>query len=572
MTVAAAVPSGAHRSLAGSALCRVAHEAWALGCRPGARRFARALRDPEAAQARILERLLRRNAASDYGRRHGFASVGSVEAYRRRVPVVGYDGLAPWIERIHRGGKAVLTVEPVRRLVPTSGSTTARKLIPWTRTFGAEWGRALRPWLHDLLACHPDVKGGPAYWSVSPALGDRWGDDLASEVPVGFDEDSAYLGRLLQPLVRSTLAVPEEIRHVTGARAFHYLTALGLLRAADLRLVSVWHPSFFGLVLDAMERHWEALVRDVARGTVTAPPPAPGGVVGEPGAVLPPVLRDRVRSWFRRDAARAGVLEGAGPAGFREIWPRLTLVSCWADGASAGPAEALRRRLAGARLQPKGLLATEGVVTVPFAGARPAAVRSHFLEFPDDDGRAHTLSEIRDGETYGVVLTTGAGLYRYRLGDRVRVDGFLERTPCLRFLGREDRCSDLCGEKLHEAFVAGVAETLFGAHSPAFAMLAPDPGDGPPGYTLYVESDGPLPEDLAHRLDRALSANPHYRYCRRLGQLRPAAALRVAAGAQTAYLEREAASGRRVGDVKPAALSVRDDWSRHLREADDPGG
>ncbi|HZD03910.1 MAG TPA: GH3 auxin-responsive promoter family protein, partial [Longimicrobiales bacterium] len=236
MTVAAGAASRREGSPATSARSRAAHEAWALWCLPRARRFRRALRDPEAAQARILERILRRNAASAYGRLHRFAGLRSVEEYRRRVPVVDYDDLAPWIERTRRGEEGVLTGEPVRRLVPSSGSTSPRKLVPWTRGVAGEWSRALQPWTHDLLTRHPAVKAGPAYWSVSPALGEEGSDEATSAVPVGFDEDSAYLGGLLGPLVRSTLAIPEEIRHVSGSGTFQYLTALGLLRAAALRL------------------------------------------------------------------------------------------------------------------------------------------------------------------------------------------------------------------------------------------------------------------------------------------------------------------------------------------------
>lgn len=559
--------------------CRIAHGVWSAWTAPRARRFRRALGDPEAAQWRVLERILRRNRSSAYGRRHGFGSVAGVEAYRRSVPVVEYDDLTPWIDRIRLGERAVLTAEPVRRLVPSSGSTSACKLVPWTDAFAAEWSRAVQPWTRDLLESWPGVRGGPAYWSVSPALG--MAEATPSAVPVGFEEDSAYLGGLLGPLLRSTLAVPEEVRHVRDAGTFRYLTALGLLRAADLRLVSVWHPSFFELLLDAIERHWTALVRDVEHGTVTPPVASPeaspplgsGGVASDRArrSRRSRALLARLRRRSRPDPARARELERAGPTDYGRIWPGLALLSCWADGPSAGPAEALRRRLGDVRLQAKGLLATEGAVTVPFGDARPVAVRSHFLEFVDAGGGWHTVADLRQGESYGVLLTTGAGLYRYRLGDRVRVEGFLERTPCLRFVGKEDGVSDLRGEKLNGAFVAEVLEELLGSRSPAFSMLAPDPlPGGAAGYTLYLEVSGALPPDLARRLDEALSANPHYRYGRRLDQLRPPTVFRVPRGGQVAYLEHQIGQGVRAGDVKATVLSTRDDWSRHFEGGYEP--
>uniref|UniRef100_A0ACD5T6S2 Uncharacterized protein n=1 Tax=Avena sativa TaxID=4498 RepID=A0ACD5T6S2_AVESA len=46
------------------------------------------------------------------------------------------------------------------------------------------------------------------------------------------------------------------------------------------------------------------------------------------------------------------------------------------------------------------------------------------------------LTEVVVGETYEVVLTTFAGLYRYRLGDVVKIAGFHNSTPKLQFICR----------------------------------------------------------------------------------------------------------------------------------------
>ena len=66
---------------------------------------------------------------------------------------------------------------------------------------------------------------------------------------------------------------------------------------------------------------------------------------------------------------------------------------------------------------------------------------------------AHQLIAGRD---YQVIVTTGGGLYRYPLGDRIRVTGFVHGAPCFRFVGREGLVSDFFGEKLDAAFVEKV--------------------------------------------------------------------------------------------------------------------
>ena len=200
-------------------------------------------------------------------------------------------------------------------------------------------------------------------------------------------------------------------------------------------------------------------------------------------------------------------------------------------------------------------------MTIPFQGAWPVAIRSHFFEFLEEDGRPRLAHEIEKGGVYSIVLTTGGGLYRYQLEDRAEVTGFVGRTPSLRFLGKEGHVSDFRGEKLHESFVAGVLERAFRRFgiAPRFALLAPEEGVTP-GYVLYLEAS-PQPAELAEAVEEELSANPHYRACVALGQLAPARVFRIEKDGFSLYLRRCRERGQRMGDVKPLALSALPGWS-----------
>ncbi len=538
-------------------IARAAARLWTLGNHPRWRRFRRALSGPAGVQRRLLQGYLKRNAGTVFGRRHRFVEIDSVEAWQRRVPLSSYDDYEPVIERVRRGERGILTAEPVIRLVPSSGSTSARKLVPYTRGLLREIGAAVGPWIVDLHRRRPSLEKGCAYWSISPAVEI---EDDDSALPVGFDDDGAYLGGIFQRLVDRTLAVPGAVRHLRDVEACRYATLLHLLRARDLTLISVWHPSFLDLLLEPLARRWDELVADVAAGTMSLP-----GISGE-------LHRALTRS-SRPDPRRAAELERLGPDAPGALWPDLEVISCWADGHAAAPAAALAETFRGVDLEPKGLIATEAFVSLPFAGQRPAAVCSHFFEFLDDSGRAHLLDQLKDGGEYSVAVTTAGGLYRYRLHDRIRVEGRLGATPCLRFLAREDRVSDRAGEKLSEGHVAGVLERLLPPDlGVRFAMLAPDQGGhghghgagAHPGYTLYLESRHPPAGDLSARLEDALAENPHYRYCADLGQLAPARLFRVTSGAHHVYLEHRRRAGQRLGDVKPAGLSVEDGWSERF--------
>lgn len=306
----------------------------------------------------------------------------------------------------------------------------------------------------------------------------------AGGIPVGFDDDASILGGWVEAVVRRGLVGPP--RGLDG-EAFWGATADALIAARDLTLISVWSPSFGSLLLDAVERR--------------------GGAA----------------------------------------WPRLRLLSAWADASAAPEVERLRARLPGVAFQAKGLLATEGIVSVPFGGAHPLALTSHYLELERDDGEVIPLWTARPGDEGCVVLTTGAGLWRYQLRDRIAVTARLRATPTIRFLGRQDRVSDLRGEKLAEPFVAAVLADL-----PGFALLAPE-GDR---YVLYAEHAVD-----PGAIDARLCENPHYRWCRSVGQLGPLGWVRVGPDAGARYVAHKAASGQRWGDVKLPRLETVGGWA-----------
>lgn len=522
--------------------------AWMAANLPGYARYAAALSDPAKAQRSALRRILRANADTSFGRAHAFRDIRTVAEFQARVPLSRYADYRPFIDRIRAGEPGVLTRSRVKVLEPSSGSTSAAKWIPCTRDLQAEFRRAIAPWIVDLYGRRPRLAPGPAYWSITPVAQEERGP--ASVVRVGFEEDSEYLGGFSRRIVDATLAVPPAVRHIRDIEVFRYATLLFLLRSAGLRLISVWHPSFLSLLLGALEVHWPRLLHDLKAGTLD--PPAP----------LPDPLRSRLASRLRPEPRRAAALKSAAPGDYVRIWPRLALISCWGDAHAAQSLTQLRRAFPGVEIQPKGLLATEAFVTLPFAGRTPLAIRSHFFEFLEDD--APVLAErLEPGRTYSVVVTTGGGLYRYRLEDRVEVTGFVGRTPSLRFLGKEDHVSDLRGEKLHECFVADVMRRVLeeARVDSRFALLAPD-DDGPrPVYTLYIECDADPPEALASHLEERLEANPHYRSCVSLGQLAPVRMFRIAGGGFRAYVERCRESGQRLGQIKPLSLSARTGWS-----------
>ncbi len=482
--------------------CLLGNGLWTAANFRAWRAFRRARRDPRAAQERILLDFLRRNADTAYGRKHGYRGIDSVDAFRARVPVATYDDFAPWIDRIRNGEPNVLTAEPVLMLEKTSGSSGAAKYIPYTASLRREFQNAIGAWMFDLFTNRPSLLAGRQYWSISPAA--REPETTPGGLPVGFEDDTAYLDPLERRVVGWVQAVPGTVARATDMDAWRRRTVEALVRARDLRFISVWNPSFLTLLLDAL--------------------PA-----------------------------------GTSP---RTLWPHLRLVSCWTDGTAGRFVPALADRLPGVEIQGKGLLATEGVISFPETG-RPAAspaITSHFLEFLGADGLIRRADELETGGRYRVLLTMGGGFARYDLGDEVEAVA----PGAIRFTGRAASTSDVCGEKLSEIFVGGILEEASRALGLRGLLLLAPEWDAPPYYTLFIESGDPAA--AAALVERRLCAAHHYEYCRRLGQLAAVRGVRVVDGARR-YLRGCVALGQRAGDVKPAALRKEFGWRNRLEDA-----
>ena len=508
---------------------------WSASNLPSYWRFRQALRNPQAAQRQKLSGYLRRNAHTAFGKVHAFDRIRSYEEFVRQVPLAEYDSFEPWIKRIREGEPNVLTTETVTHLIPTSGSTGARKLIPFTNGLQREFDAAVGPWLLDLQMQFPTIAGGKAYWSVTPAFQDI--DDQKSVVPIGFDSDTAYLGGRRRRLADAIMAVPSHVQRATTLAEFRFQTLLHLLRCGELRLVSIWHPSFLTLLLDALPEYWAELLNIF----VSSSTDAPGSFV-----------------------RRAKELRTADPLQPETVWPKLKVISCWGEANAEMAIDGLNRRFPNAFIQRKGLLATEAVVTIPFAGHPLLAVASHFFEFVDAAGGFHLAHDLKQGEEYEVVVTTGGGLYRYHLQDRVLVSGFLGWAPKLQFLGRTGNVSDRFGEKISEAFANSIVQELIRdlPSLPRVVLIAPDETTSGVRYTLYLE--GRARPEITQRLDDLLRKNPHYALCRDLGQLQSPGLFLIAAGGYESFAE-EMSKGKRLGDIKPCSLSLHSGWSNRFK-------
>jgi hypothetical protein len=389
------------------------------------------------------------------------------------VPLSVYEDYIPYIGQIKSKEPNILTSEPVLLLEPTSGSTSAKKLIPYTRGLQREFSSALNTWLWDLNKNFPRLKYGQFYFSITP-------QGSVTEGLEGFNSDDEYIGGFLGKFIAKKFCVPESVKHIQDMDMFWHTTIDYIKKSKKLKFVSIWNPTFLSIMLEKAKM---------------------------PG---------------------------------KELFPHLEVISCWSDGNSAIYAAQLQKAFPDVYIQPKGLLATEGIMTIPIEGVGKRLTTSHFFEFIDKNNDVRLKHQLDKGDDYEIVLTTSGGLYRYRIGDMVRYNG----DQCFDFIGKTGNVSDYFGEKLNEMHVRRVVS------SNGFSLLVPNQDR----YVLYTET-----ETDANDLDAALRENFHYDYCRKLGQLKEVEVVLVQNGAQQ-YIDNCVRFGMRLGDIKPTCLSGRQGW------------
>jgi GH3 auxin-responsive promoter len=488
-------------------------------------RFEAATHSPREVQEALLRDILAFQANTGFGRDHRFASAQTVEDFRRRVPVAGYEYVEPYLARVRRGETSALLADPrVLMFALTSGTTAARKYIPVTPQYLADYRRGWNLWGLKVFRDHAAVK----MRRIVQLSGD-W-DEHRTESGVACGSVTGLTATAQKRVIRWLYCVPPCVGKVKDPAAKYYL-ALRLSLPQSVGMIIAASPSTVVNMARAGDRDKEHLLRDLADGTLSRHVDIPDDV----RALLSRRLRrhpDRVRE-LEAIVARTGNLYP------KDYWPGDCLMGNWTGGSMGAYLRHYPRYFGKPLVRDVGLIASEGRMTIPLRDGTPSGVldvTTHFFEFipeAEADSRRPTVlgaHELKVGGRYFILLTTSYGLYRYNIYDLVRVTGFHNGTPEVEFLSKGSSISSIAGEKLSEYQVThATAEVLRELDATLSSYsVAPCWDDEMPYYGLFVER-GDLSEEmaikLADKLDSQLqAANIEYaskRDTRRLGPVRP---------------------------------------------------
>ncbi len=425
----------------------------------------------------------------------------------------------------------------------TSGTTSQAKYIPVTQAFAQSYRRGWNIWGIQAYQDHPDALFRKILQVASPHEQEKTAAGIACGAISGL------LAKNQKPVVRQFYALPNMVAYIPEA-GDRYYTIMRLALCEDIAFISTANPSTTLTLAQTAEKEAMRIIRDIHDGTLRVEKNVPEWIRRG--------LSSRLNPRPQRAMELECILEKYGRLLPRHYW-NISFLANWTGGTLSMYLPQLRDYFGNVPIRDIGLLASEGRMSIPLEDNTPGGIldiEANVYEFipeaevegVDLSGHLMTLpeglvtlrpDEVEPGANYYLILTNQSGLYRYHIGDVVRVNGFAGTTPVIEFLSKGAHTSSITGEKLteHQA-VRAVREAAdeCGMEVETFIMM-PEWGD-PPRYGVAVQLRKLRPterlEVLAGEIDRRLEAlNIEYTSKRKSGRLGPVSVKQYAHGELT---------------------------------------
>jgi hypothetical protein len=506
-----------------------------------------------AASTRTLDRILALNANTEYSRHRGLNKPNPRKVFDR-LPLTTYADYSAYIERTAAGEQNVLCGEPAVYFSTTSGTTGPPKMIPVTRrqmrmavgTRMTSMGLALRAGVLKPMR-------GRFMTMITEHVGGRTSGGLlmGAATTGGFQQLGSFADLILTS--------PPEVMRVHDQAASRYLHLLFGLSEERLWTLIAFFPATVLFALRTLEAQKENLVRDLADGTLNRE-------LDLPQATRESLLR--LRRPYRGRARALGALLDRGQFTAANIWPDLGAILTATGGSFRFYTDQLQPLLDGMRIFSPVYSASEGTFGYGFSAENSYYLMLSSLAYiellpvehmNDPKARPIPASEATPGSEYEVVITTLAGLTRYRLHDIVRVVEMYGQNPVYEFVERSGQVIDIAGEKTAEHHVVEAMEAAGRAIDMPLVdyFMVPDTEIAPGRYLLVIESakPGPVDPDQAREFLGTVEAalrkvQFYYDEDRGLGILGAMGLVVLKAGAFERFRDRKVAAGASASQVK----------------------
>lgn len=451
----------------------------------------------------LLFDILNKNASSEIGKKFKFENIDSIEEFKSRVPLTDYSFYCNYIERMANGEKNILITKDVEYFGHTSGTTGKQKLIPSTKESRLKASKYMA-----LLMNKFAYNNFKENWSYGRGL--LIADTVMSTYSKGgIPICSATSGGInsIKYILPYLYTSPYEVMGIKDKEVSLYLHVLFGLREKNLLYMSAVFISNILDLLRVMEKNYDQLVKDIRKGRLSNT------------LEIDEETRKTLNKYLSPNAARADELEKEFKKGFkgicRRIWPKLQYIASVTGANFSIYNDGVDYYSGNIPIYSPCYAASEGTI-----GINPYASKIRYVVIPDtifyefipieelEKKNPITLcsDDLEIGKSYELVITTYAGLYRYRLGDVVKVVDFYNNFPEIEFLYRINQVLNMVSEKTTEDHLTEaikITKNKLKLNLIDYTTIA-DNSITPGRYKFYFEIRGNITKELVRNIEHTL--------------------------------------------------------------------
>ncbi|KAL4273957.1 hypothetical protein GQ457_13G002820 [Hibiscus cannabinus] len=464
-------------------------------------------------QKTVLEEILSSNAHVEYLKKHGLDGRTDRDSFKNTMPVITYEDIQPYVERIANGDMSpILCSKPISEFLTSSGTSGGeRKLMP---TIEDELGR--RSLLYSLLMpvmsqFVPGLdKGKGMYFLFIKSEAKTPGGLVARPVLTSYYKSSNFKDRPYDPYTNYT-SPNETILCQDSYQSMYSQMLCGLCQHKEVLRVGAVFASGFIRAIKFLEKHWRLLCNDIRTGTIDS-------------KITDPSVREAVMNILKADPKLADFIEAecskdSWQGIITRLWPNTKYVDVIVTGTMSQYIPTLDFYSNGLPLVCTMYASSEcyfGVNLNPLCKPSevsytlvPTMAYFEFLPIQRNNGVSNSISvpktlnekeqqelvdlvDVKLGQEYELVVTTYSGLFRYRVGDVLRVAGFKNKAPQFNFICRKNVVLSIDSDKTDEVELQHAVKNAVNHLLPFDATLVEytsfaDTTTVPGHYVLYWE-------------------------------------------------------------------------------------
>ncbi|KAF5727996.1 putative Indole-3-acetic acid-amido synthetase GH3.6 [Tripterygium wilfordii] len=492
-------------------------------------------------QRKVLEEILSHNAEVEYLQRHGLEGRTDRETFKKVIPMITYEDIKHDIDRIVNGDASpLLCSNPISELLTSSGTSGGeRKLIPLT-----EEDRQRRIRLSSLVVkpvmsqFMPGLeKGKGMYFLFIKSESKTAGGLVARPALASYYKSLLFKDRPYDPYTNYT-SPNETILCPDSYQSMYSQMLCGLCQHKEVLRVGTAFASGFIQAIQFLRKHWPLLCSDIRTGIINP-------------QITDPSVREAVMKILKPDPKLADFIEAecgkdSWQGIIKKLWPNTKYIDVIVTGTMSQYIPTLDYYSHGLPLVCTQYASSEcyfGVNLNPLCDPSevsytliPNMAYFEFLHVDRSNGVTNSISmpqilnekeqqelvdlvDVKLGQEYELVVTTYAGLYRYRVGDVLRVAGFKNQAPQFNFICRKNVVLSIDSDKTDEVELQNAVNNAVTNLFPFDATLAEytsyaDTTTFPGHYVLYWEltlnGSTPIPpsvfEDCCLTIEESLNS------------------------------------------------------------------